>query len=921
MRLARVWACLLVFWTAAAHAQWDELRFVDPRLSWRTVESEHFSAHFAEGYRDEARLALAVAESVYPRVTAALDWEPRSRTHLVILDSADFSNGEASALPFNFASIFLTPPDAGELLQNRDWLELVLTHELFHVVHLDKARGGPLSLRTIFGRLPFLFPNTLQPSWIVEGLAVDAESDPARGYGRLGQSTFEGMMHAEAARGLRSLAEVNAEGRGFPLNRDYLYGSYFFAFLRERYGADAVRAFVENYSVNLIPFRVESNPKAITGKPMDALWLDYQAWLRNKFSGQPGTPISEGEPLLSAFSIQSPALSADGTRWYVQGDGYTRPRLVRQGPGEAPKRLRETEDDTRLAPAGDGVLMSELEICRNYNLLYRLYRVDARGARQPLSECQRERLAAPLADGRIAVVRATAGANDVLMLDGQGRELRSLYRTAPGESLSGLAAYADSIVLTSLRDARWSVIKLKDGQASVLVSDAAIKYSPRFDEHGELFFVANYGGRYDVWSLGPQGGLLRWTRSANGVREMSAPVGGEMLLVTIEADGDALRSYRLPAEPLERRQIVNASPSGAPAAAKPIEGTERAYSPWRSLRPTSWLPLIDLSEGAVALGALVYGQDALGVHEYYLAPMVELTQGELLGYGEYVYDGRHGVMVNRTLTVRATEGSNSDPKIRAYSIKEDAQWLSTWRRLALNRRFYWGLGAALEEETFHDLALGTTSEPQNERVVGLVAGVDTRRAQWLSEGPSEGQQLRLFAETSKGLGATFTGSVLRADWRSHLALGRTVLSVRWNEAGGEVDAERFSLGGSKSDDVTILPVLNQREFALRGYTNGALTGHRMRVISTEWRIPVRDVDRHLMVPPVGINRVSLVPFLDVGAAWEHGAAPDYHRGAGLELLAEPRLGYLFAWQARAGVAKGLDAPGETKAYLELGRAF
>ena len=33
------------------------------------------------------------------------------------------------------------------------------------------------------------------------------------------------------------------------------------------------------------------------------------------------------------------------------------------------------------------------------------------------------------------------------------------------------------------------------------------------------------------------------------------------------------------------------------------------------------------------------------LHEYVLAPMVELTQGELLRHAEYAYDGRHGVMV------------------------------------------------------------------------------------------------------------------------------------------------------------------------------------------------------------------------------------------------------------------------------------
>src|SRR5207237_2810907 len=140
------------------------------------------------------------------------------------------------------------------------------------------------------------FPNVLQPAWIIEGLAVYAESDTASAYGRLGQSYFEAMMRAEAARGLRTLSEVNAEGRGFPLNRDYLYGSYFFAFLRERYGEKTVRTFIDSYSGNVVPFRVQGNAQRATGKPMDALWRDYQKWLRARFaSAPPPAEAAEGE--------------------------------------------------------------------------------------------------------------------------------------------------------------------------------------------------------------------------------------------------------------------------------------------------------------------------------------------------------------------------------------------------------------------------------------------------------------------------------------------------------------------------------------------------------------------------------------------------------------------------------------------------
>ena len=118
-------------------------------------------------------------------------------------------------------------------------------------------------------------------------------------------------------------------------------------------------------------------------------------------------------------------------------------------------------------------------------------------------------------------------------------------------------------------------------------------------------------------------------------------------------------------------------------------------------------------------------------------------------------------------------------------------------------------------------------------------------------------------------------------------------------------------------------MINERDFALRGYTTGtpSLMGHRARVATVEWRAPLADIDRHLMVPPIGINRVALNLFLDVGAAWDQDAARDYHRGVGAELVSEPRFGYLFGLQARAGVAKGLDATGSTKIYLRAGRAF
>jgi len=933
--LPRACAAALLLWTMQSEAQ-----FVDPSLRWRTFDTAHFSVHYAESSGVQARTVAEVAETVYPRITASLQWTPWEKTQIVVLDSLDLANGYASPIPFSFMGIVLSPPDSGELLQNREWLDLVLTHEFTHVVHLDKAAGPSLVFRRLFGRLPFLpyiffpllpsaFPNLLEPSWLSEGLAVYYESERDRGYGRLGQSRFEGMMRAEVARGLRPLREINAEGRGFPLNRDYLYGAYFFAFLAERYGPEAPARYVENYSGYWFPFRVDSAPVPITGKTMDVLWVEYQDWLRTRFASAGVGHDGGGEILERAWLVASPQLSPEGERWYVAGDGYTRPHLMRQAPGREAEPVREVESLSRLSVSPQGeMLLSRPEICRDYNLYYDLYRLERDGDLKRLTQCGRFRTAAPLADGRIAAIRVTKGEAEVVLVSRNGAPERSLYRAAPGEALTGLAAKGDTVVITSLRDARWRLVEIRDGRSSVLLADAAVKHSPRFGESAqEIYFVAGYGNVDNLWSLRRSDRrLARWSDARNGVREISSPVGGEVLLTTVEADGGVLRALRMPAEPLEVREpagVAQVAPAAGPAAQSP-QG-DRPYSPWGSLRPRLWYPVLTAAEGAFALGAGTYGQDALGLHQYAAAAQYEFTQGETLGSASYVYDERHGLLLDRAMTVKASVTNDqkfTGTEIRAYTIDEKAQWVSLWRQLSVGSRLYWGLGGALDREILHDLAAGAATT-RDERVLGLLAGIDRRRMQLLSEGPSQGQELRLFAETSNGLRGTYSGNFYRGDLRLYFPAGRTVVSARWNEAYSQLEAEPIELGGVFSEESPVLPVLNQREFPLRGYRSGeaVLTGHRARLGTLEWRVPLSDIDRHFMVPPVGVNRLSAAAFLDAGAAWDPGETPAYYKSGGVELLSEARVGYLFGAQIRIGYAKGFQAPGRKVGYIRIGRSF
>lgn len=149
--------------------------------------------------------------------------------------------------------------------------------------------------------------------------------------------------------------------------------------------------------------------------------------------------------------------------------------------------------------------------------------------------------------------------------------------------------------------------------------------------------------------------------------------------------------------------------------------------------------------------------------------------------------------------------------------------------------------------------------------------------------------------------------------------------AHWSEGRGQAGkTEPFQLGGSGSMIPTLAPQLNERDIALRGYRSGesSLRGVNARRVTVEWRVPIADIDRHAMVPPIGVNRMSGAVFYEAGGTWNSGGGPDrWFRAAGVELLGELRLGYLFGLQLRVGVARGLDEPADTRAYVHGGRSF
>ena len=64
-------------------------------LNWHLFETEHFVFHYHDETERSCREAATVAEKIYKPITEFYQFEPDSKTHIILKDTDDYANGAA----------------------------------------------------------------------------------------------------------------------------------------------------------------------------------------------------------------------------------------------------------------------------------------------------------------------------------------------------------------------------------------------------------------------------------------------------------------------------------------------------------------------------------------------------------------------------------------------------------------------------------------------------------------------------------------------------------------------------------------------------------------------------------------------------------------------------------------------------------
>ena len=661
-----VFVCLLA--AAPAVAQ------VPPDEAWRAVETEHFRVTFPEHLEALGRRAGDLAERAHRELTAQFREGPSGRIDIVLSDHVDVSNGFATIWPSNRIVLYARPPaDHLALAYFDDWLELLITHELAHVFHLDYGGAVGRVFRALLGRapLPFSFPGAFVPGWVTEGLATWYES-ALTDAGRVHGTFHEMVLRTAMLEGrFESIGQTGGNSPQWPGGiRRYAYGSLFFDYLLDKHGVDGMAAFVEavvrpTAQLRLAPLNAAG--RRAFGAALSSEWDAWTNEMRGRLSRLDGElaafgPISESEALTrNARYGLHPMASPDGSALvYLRSDGRSYPRLVRMPPGGGdPSTVTRTNNRTPfdVLPGGQ-VVFAQRDYSDRYRVFSDLYVATLEGTVRRVTEGAR--LTAPSAgpEGAWAVAVAEGGGTNGLarvdLLDGS---IRTLVAPEAGTYWAYPAVSPDGrrIAASRWKERRHDVVILDmDGRVVQEVTrDRALDLAPDWSADGRYLVwssdrsgIPNILGAEIDLHTGAAGPPVMLTNVRTGAAFPSIdPAGAWLYFSGYHVDGWEVERVRFapdaappappPAARLGETAAAQVAPNAAGAAPQDAGDTEprgvggtattasrdpespaRDYSPLSTLYPRYWLPAIrePLATAKTTIGG------------------VEVPRTEILGY-------------------------------------------------------------------------------------------------------------------------------------------------------------------------------------------------------------------------------------------------------------------------------------------------
>jgi len=977
-------AALLLLCGGVLHAA----SLVDPALRFRMLRTAHFVIYFHQGEEATARELAAIAEDVWTTMERPLGVAPPTLTHVILADQAELSNGFATPLPYDTVFITAVWPAGSDFIGNtNDWLRLAFTHEFTHIVHLDRSEGWARLVRGIFGRTAIAFPNLFLPAWQIEGLATYEES-VITGEGRLHAGDFRAIT-TEAARAGRLEPLDRATG---PIidwpggNTPYAYGVGFHAYLADTYGA-AKFAELADATARRVPYTASRVFERVYGRSLGDLWNDYERRLRLAQSTEPRDDDPATRVTHEGFVAAGPRFASASEIVYAVRTPHEFPALkVTRGGRDAPRRLATRYLGSTTAITADTIYFDQQEIRRNTGLYSDLYALDRRSGRVRALTSEARLLDPDVSpDGHTLVcVHDAPGRRDLVIVDVAALKTRATRSPAPvtgdvGRDVSPAVTTLISEPDTQFNAPRWSpdgrlivVERHRRGSLSEIAlvdpatrevrvvasrADARI-VTPAWRLDG-LAVVAAVSVEDDPFNL------FEFTLADGAARQLTHTTGGATwpdvspdgrTLAFIGYTADGFDVFTEPYPNPSKRDAAEATGRSEPkpdttdrpegrmqtfssANAAQTFSPAPAYSPWPTLAPTSWSPIITSDGTQVRAGAGVAGVDILQYHAYAASASWLVSGPAGSGDTQSTPDWQASYSYNRWRPILFVSASSQTSFFagpataagRPSTATERERLIQAGVLVPINHvRSSHVLWASLLRGV-DDFSLGSRTIARDRGAVRAAWSTTTAHTYGYSISPEQGVTVGATSEVvRRALGAFADATTFTADVRAYLPapVRHHVFAIRAaaGTSTGNIDMQRtFHLGGP-GPNLDALDFGSDAVSLLRGFAADTFAGSHAAVVNADYRFPLARPQRGVGTWPLFLRTLHAAVFADAGQAWTGVfRAGDLKRAAGAELSGDLIAGYVLPLTIATGVAWGHDGSGVVSngatVYVRIGRAF
>lgn len=669
----------------------------DPALEYYTYETPHFRVTYSEPLDALARRVAIVSESLYARLVREMAFTPDEKTEIFLTDDSEAANGSAIPVPYNAIRLYATAPgDISALGDYDDWMLALITHEYTHILHTGNISGLSAIANRLIGKT--LSPNSAQPRWIIEGLAVVEESEYTTG-GRVRSSLFDMFIRTDVLEdNFARLDQISSNPWRYPGgNLFYLYGSRFLRWIVDIYGPDTMTAVSADYGATTVPFGINRAIRRVTGMTYEELYDGWHASLRETYRAQIAEVDRrgrrEGKRITTHGRVATyPRFVPPAARkhpgpaheiLYSRSNGFDITGLyglslaADLSPGDAELWARVSSDgNATFTPEGD-LMFAAVEAYRD---LYRrgdLFRVRRGETFESGDENTRERLTHGMRtsdpdvspDGRLITFVTNSRSTTFLRLadltaEGKITNVRTLVpskayeqaytpRFSPDGSKIAYSVWTEG----GYRDIR--IVDVATGIFENVTRDRTLDMQPVWSPDGErLYFSSDRNGIFNIYVMElATRALSQVTNVATGALTPAVSADEKTLVYA----GYTHEGYDLFAMKLDPKQYLAPPPPPKDRppllpelADVPIE--KKAYNPLVTFAPKQyWLRFAPGNYGPLAVTVTMNAGDIVGHHALSAAVTVEgNAPGPQLSLG-YSYGGLPmalGVSVSKAVVPR-----------------------------------------------------------------------------------------------------------------------------------------------------------------------------------------------------------------------------------------------------------------------------